>query len=172
MKIATLTAALALAAATSLATAQTAFTQYASPDGAFTVLFPGTPTIHPPQAMKTNSGISFTMARYTVAEGNTAAYVMMTIDYDPNSQVSIDWPTRAAQANTCGGTASLRNTDTYQGHPAALIQVNCPASADLPPTVVLDQAVFNGHRLYELIYVAPTVDANRSSTFLSSLHIN
>lgn len=165
-------AALALLATTSIAAAQAPFTSYTPPDGKFTVMFPGSPTVGAPHVEKTTSGISYNEQLYAVSEGNSAAYLLMTIDYDPSANLVHDWNTLAAGANTCGGTVSVRNTDTYQGHPAALIQVNCPATTDLPPTVALDRAVFNGNRLYQILYIAPTVDPDRSSTFLNSLHIN
>lgn len=161
-----------LLATASIAAAQAPFTSYTAPDGKFTVMFPGAPNVGTPESDKTTGGIPYNQQLYAVSEGNNAAYLLMTIDYDPSTNLSHDWNTLAAGANTCGGTVSIKNTDLYNGHPAALIQVNCPATSDLPPTVALDQAVFNGNRLYQLLYIAPTVDPSRSSTFLNSLHIN
>lgn len=165
-------ATLTLLAATGIAAAQAPFTSYTAPDGKFTAMFPGNPTVGAPHVEKTTSGISYNEQVYQVDEGNTASYLLMTIDYDPGANLAHDWNTLAAGANTCGGTVSIKNTDTYQGYPAALIQVNCPATADHAALVALDHAVFNGSRLYQLIYVAGTTDPDRSAQFLNSLHIN
>lgn len=164
------TIALAFLAPVSMATAQTAFTQYASPDGAFTVLFPGTPAVSDLQTHTRSDGITYTERRYSVDDDG--GYLVDVADY-PSASVIPDVETGAsAEANGCGGTYVIRNRDTYQGHTGALIQVNCPASGGQGGMVVVEQFVQIGNRIYMAAYGAATLNADRSSQFLGSLHIN
>lgn len=170
MKITTLTAALMLVAATSLATAQTAFTQYTSPDHAFTVLFPGTPTVSDLETHTRSDGTTYTERRYAVEDD--AGYLVDVADYPSSDAIPAVETGAAAEASGCGGTYTIRNRDNFQGHPGALIQVTCPAKAAQGGLMVVEQFVANGSRIYMVAYGGAAIDANRSSTFLNSLHIN
>lgn len=161
---------LALAVATSLATAQTAFTQYKSPDGAFTVMFPGTPEIDPPQTQSRPDGTSYTESRYSVQDD--AGYLIDVADYPNTNEMPDAESGSSAEAKGCGGTYTIRNRDNFQGHTAALIQVNCPASDTQGALVILEQFIVNGNRVYMVAYGAATLNAERSSQFLNSFHIN
>jgi hypothetical protein len=165
------TAALAFLAPIGMARAQTPFTQYTSPDGAFTVLFPGTPEVSAPDVLKLPDGTSMTGRSYHV-QTDDADYQVATTDYPTDKETADLTVMPAVAAQSCAGTYAIGNRDTFQGHPAARFQVNCPAQADLPATVLVVQAVVIGKRLYRVMYGATKVDPDRSSTFLNSLHIN
>lgn len=169
-RIALLAAAFALAATTGIAAAQTAFTPYKSPDGAFTVLFPGTPTVSDLETHTRSDGTTYTERRYAVEDD--AGYLVDVADYPSSDTIPAVETGAAAEASGCGGTYNIKNRDNYQGHPGALIQVTCPAKAGQGGLMVVEQFVANGSRIYMVAYGGAAIDANRSSTFLNSLHIN
>jgi hypothetical protein len=101
-----------------------------------------------------------------------ANYGLVTFDYATDMQTADLSAGASAQAASCGGTYTVRNHDSNRGQPGVLVEVSCPADARGGALVVLEQVVVHGKRVYQMSYGAPTINPDRSSTFLNSLHIN
>lgn len=164
------TAALAFLAPIGMASAQTPFTQYAAPDGTFTILFPGTPSVSTPEAEYARDSTPFMNRNYVVSAD--AIYVVTTSDYAADMAHADLTRILSGIAQGCGGTYTIRNHDSYQRYSSVLALIECPPAPGRDRELLLDRVVASGNRIYQIAYSASPLDEHRSSAFLNSLHIN